>query len=149
MQEIERKFLVKNEDFKLNADKILHIVQAYLNRDSQRTVRIRIQNNTGFITIKGKSNNSGTTRFEWEKEIPVDEAQQLLELAEPGMIEKVRYIIPLENGLQFEVDEFLGEQAGLIVAEIELPDENTNFPHPDWLGKEVTGQKEFYNSNMK
>jgi len=148
MQEIERKFLVKNEDYKLDAHKILHIFQAYLNRDPQRTVRVRIQNNTGFITIKGKSNASGTTRFEWEKEIPVEDAQKLMTIAEPGIIEKVRYIIPLDNGLQFEVDEFLGEQAGLTLAEIELPDENTSFPLPDWLGKEVTGQKEFYNSNM-
>ncbi len=146
MKEIERKFLVKNDDYKLEADRIYHIIQAYLNRDPARTVRIRIQNGQRFLTIKGRSNTSGTTRFEWEKEIPLEEAQVLLDLAEPGVIEKVRYIIPLPNGLKFEVDEFLGEHTGLTLAEIELPTENTPFPKPDWLGKEVTGQKEYYNA---
>jgi len=149
MKETERKFLVQNDDYKLDAERILHIVQGYLNRDPKRTVRVRIQNGTGFLTIKGASDKTGTTRFEWEKEIPLEEAQALLELAEPGIIEKVRYVIPAGNDLYFEVDEFLGEQTGLTLAEIELPDPETPFTKPDWLGKEVTGQKAYYNSQMK
>ena len=149
MKETERKFLVKNEDYKLDTERILHIVQGYLNRDPQRTVRVRIQNGAGFLTIKGASDKTGTTRFEWEKEIPLEEAQALLELAEPGIIEKVRYVIPAGNNLFFEVDEFLGDQTGLTLAEIELPDPQTTFNKPDWLGKEVTGQKAYYNSQMK
>ena len=148
MKEIERKFLVKNDDYKLEAERILHIVQGYLNRNPQRTVRVRIQNGTGFLTIKGASDKTGTTRFEWEKEIPIEEAQALLELAEPGIIEKVRYVIPAGNNLYFEVDEFLGDQTGLTLAEIELPDPQTPFSKPEWLGKEVTGQKAYYNSQM-
>ena len=146
MKETERKFLVNNENYKLEAIAILHIVQAYLNRDPDRTVRIRIQNGQGYLTIKGPSNPSGLSRFEWEKEISIEDAKALLELAEPGIIEKVRYIIPIDNHLKFEVDEFLGEHAGLTIAEIELPDENTIFTKPQWLGKEVTGQKEYYNA---
>jgi len=149
MKEIERKFLVKNDDYKLEAERILHIVQGYLNRNPQRTVRVRIQNGTGFLTIKGASDKTGTTRFEWEKEIPIEEAQALLELAEPGIIEKVRYVIPAGNNLYFEVDEFLGDQTGLTLAEIELPDPQTTVAKPEWLGKEVTGQKAYYNSQMK
>ncbi len=148
MQEIERKFLVKNDDYKLEAGSLHHIVQAYLNRDPNRTVRIRIKDADAFLTIKGATNQSGMTRFEWEKEIPVEEARALLQLAEPGVIEKVRYIIPAANGLQWEVDEFLGDHAGLVLAEIELPDEKTPFEKPAWLGKEVTGQKEYYNSYL-
>ena len=148
MQEIERKFLVNNDDYKLEAERIHHIVQAYLNRDPNRTIRIRIKDGNAYLTVKGATNQSGTTRFEWEKEIPLNEAQALLQLAEPGLIEKVRYVIPAKNGLKWEVDEFLGEHAGLVVAEIELPDEHTPFEKPHWLGKEVTGQKEYYNSYL-
>ncbi len=148
MQEIERKFLVKNDDYKLQSSRYHHIIQAYLSRDPARTVRIRIKDATAYITIKGASNTSGTTRFEWEKEIPVAEARELIRLAEPGVIEKVRYIVPANNLLFFEVDEFLGEHEGLVVAEIELPDENTPFDKPEWLGEEVTGQSQYYNSSM-
>ena len=148
MQEIERKFLVKNDDYKLKAARYHHIVQAYLNRDPARTVRIRIKDASAYITIKGASNVSGTTRFEWEKEIPVEEARALIRLAEPGVIEKVRYIVPVNHHLFFEVDEFLGDHQGLVVAEIELSDENTPFDKPEWLGEEVTGQSQYYNSSM-
>ena len=148
MQEIERKFLVKNDDYKLEAVQVQHIVQAYLNRDPQRTVRIRIKNAHAFLTIKGASNESGTTRFEWEKEIPLEEAQALLKLAEPGIIEKVRYVVPTGDNLYFEVDEFIGEHEGLVLAEIELPDENTLFEKPDWLGEEVTGNPAYYNAQL-
>ncbi len=146
MQEIERKFLVKNEDYKLDASEVHHIIQAYLNRDPERTVRIRIDNGKAYITIKGKSDSTGTTRFEWEKEIPLEEAEKLIEIAEEGIIEKVRYIIPVENKLKFEVDEFLGDHQGLVLAEIELPSKDLPFQKPDWLGEEVTGKKEYYNS---
>jgi adenylate cyclase len=146
--EIERKFLVKDDSYKLQASRIHHIIQAYLNRNPARTVRIRIKDASAFITIKGNSNLSGTTRFEWEKEISLDDARQLIRLAEPGVIEKVRYVIPAENGLFWEVDEFLGEKEGLVLAEIELPDEKTTFEKPDWLGEEVTGQAPYYNANM-
>ncbi len=148
MLEIERKYLVVNDDYKLEATGILHIFQGYLSKDKERTVRIRIVNGQGFLTIKGKTNKTGTTRFEWEKKIDLEDAQKLMDLALPGIIEKIRYIIPVENNLKFEVDEFLGEHEGLVLAEIELPDENTNFKKPGWLGKEVTGNPDFYNSNM-
>ncbi len=148
MQEIERKFLVKNEDYKLEAAQVHHIVQAYLNRDPQRTVRIRIKNGQAFLTVKGASNNSGTTRFEWETEIPLEDARKLLELAEPGIIEKVRYIVPAGENLFYEVDEFLGDHKGLVLAEIELPAENTPFEKPAWLGEEVTGNQAYYNAQL-
>jgi len=148
MKEIERKFLVKNDDYKLEAERVHHIVQAYLNRHPARTVRVRINDARGFITIKGASDQSGMSRFEWEKEIPVEEARELIQLAEPGVIEKVRYVIPAGNGLKWEVDEFLGDHEGLVLAEIELPDENAEFKKPDWLGEEVTGKKEYYNSSL-
>jgi CYTH domain-containing protein len=146
--EIERKFLVKDDSYKLQASRYHHIIQAYLNRNPNRTVRIRIKDATAFITVKGNSNTAGTKRYEWEKEIPVEEARQLIQLAEPGVIEKIRYIIPADKGLFWEVDEFLGENQGLVLAEIELPDENTPFKKPEWLGEEVTGQSAYYNANM-
>ena len=148
MKEIERKFLVKSDAYKLQASKYHHIVQAYLSKDPSRSVRIRIKDAMAYITIKGASSASGMSRFEWEKEIPVEEARELMKLALPGRIEKVRYIIPADGDLFFEVDEFLGNHVGLVLAEIELPDEKTNFFKPDWLGDEVTGQKEYYNSYL-
>ena len=147
-KEIERKFLV-NGDFKAKSIHHQIIKQGYLSNDPKRTVRIRIIDNKGFITIKGVSNMTGTTRFEWEKEIPVNEANELLELCEPGIIEKTRYLIPEKSGLIFEVDVFYGENDGLIIAEIELPNENHPFEKPQWLGKEVTGNDKYYNSMLK
>ncbi len=145
MQEIERKFLVTNTNYKKQAQKITRIVQAYLNSTPERTVRIRIKGEKAFITIKGKGNKSGTTRFEWEKEILVQEAEQLLLLCEPGKIEKIRHEIKVENHV-FEVDEFLGENKGLTLAEVELTDEFEQFSKPNWLSIEVTGDKRYYNS---
>ena len=147
MKEIERKFLVAG-DFKKYAVKSYKIAQGYLSTVPERTVRIRIRDNQGFITIKGISNASGTTRFEWEKEIPLNEAENLLLLCEPTIIEKIRHIVPANDNLYFEVDEFLGENYGLIIAEIELPHENTAFTKPSWLGKEVTGQLKYYNAML-
>ena len=146
-KEIERKFLVKGE-FKKFAIKNYKIAQGFLSTVPERTVRVRIRDDKGFITVKGVSNTSGTTRFEWEKEISIIEAENLLRLCGPTIIEKIRYIIPTTNELYFEVDEFFGENEGLLIAEIELPEENAVFNKPDWLGNEVTGQVKYYNSML-
>jgi len=145
--EIERKFLVKNKDFKNLSYKEEVFKQGYLNSDKTRNVRIRVTNDKAFLTIKGASNASGTTRFEWEKEINRQEAEQLLLLCEPTIIEKKRYYIKNDD-LIFEVDEFYADNQGLILAEIELNSEHQKFKKPDWLGKEVTGNKEYYNSYL-
>jgi adenylate cyclase len=145
-QEIERKFLVKG-DFKNEAFKSTRITQGYLSSVPERTVRVRVKGDKGFITIKGIGNESGASRFEWEKEIPVDEVRDLLKICESGVIDKTRYLV--KNGdLTFEVDEFYGDNDGLTVAEIELPDEDTQFNRPAWLGEEVTGDVRFYNSML-
>ncbi|UUC46125.1 CYTH domain-containing protein [Flavobacterium cerinum] len=147
MQEIERKFLVKSESFITESQGHNRIVQGYLNSDPERTVRIRIKGNKGFLTIKGKGNDSGTTRLEWETEIPVSDAEKLLPLCEKGMIDKVRYDIRKGNHL-FEVDIFFGENEGLIIAEVELQSENESFEKPEWLGAEVTGDERYYNAYL-
>jgi CYTH domain-containing protein len=121
------------------------IVQGYLNSNPERTVRVRIKGGKGFLTIKGIGNESGMTRFEWEKEITVSEAEALLLLCEKGTIDKIRYNVIFENHL-FEVDVFQGENEGLIVAEIELQSENETFSKPNWLGNEVTSDERYYNS---
>ena len=145
MIEIERKFLVHSLDFITEAMQSEKIAQGYLNSAPERTVRIRIKNQKGFITIKGKGDESGTTRFEWEKEIDLHEAQALLELCETGVIDKTRYLIK-KGKHTFEVDIFEGENKGLIVAEIELSDANEVFEKPNWLGEEVTGDERYYNA---
>ncbi len=145
--EIERKFLVKSNDFKGEAYLKKNIKQGYLNSDKNRTVRIRIADDTAFITIKGTSNTSGTTRFEWEKEIDKNEAEQLLLLCEPSIIDKTRYLVQKEQHT-YEVDVFFGDNKGLQIAEIELTSEDENFEKPTWLGKEVTGDKKYYNSSL-
>jgi adenylate cyclase len=147
MNEIERKFLVTSTEFLSESIRSNRIVQGYLNSNPERTVRIRIKGTQGFITIKGKGNESGTTRFEWEKEIEVTEAEQLLLLCEDAVIDKVRYEIPFGKHL-YEVDVFEGDNKGLIVAEIELEDENESFEKPNWLGKEVTGDDRYYNASL-
>ncbi|MEE9362459.1 MAG: CYTH domain-containing protein [Cellulophaga sp.] len=147
MIEIERKFLVTSDAFKNEASSKQRIVQGFLNTDPERTVRIRIKDTLSFITVKGKSNTAGTSRFEWEKEIALKEAEELLQLCEEGILEKTRYNIHYENHL-FEVDEFYGANEGLIVAEIELQNENEKFTKPNWLGKEVTGDVKYYNSQL-
>lgn len=145
--EIERKFLV-NRDFRTFATKKIQIIQGYLSSIPERTVRIRIWAKKAFLTIKGKTNSSGTSRFEWEKEITPDEALELLDLCEPGVIRKSRYIIPADHNLVFEVDEFYGDNEGLILAEIELPQEDLPFKKPEWLGKEVTNIPRYYNAAL-
>jgi len=146
MQEIERKFLIRHE-FKPFAKKAIRITQGYLSSVPERVVRVRIYGDKGFLTIKGIGNASGTTRFEWEKEISVAEAQALLHLCEPGVIDKIRYLIEVEE-YTYEVDEFYGENEGLVIAEIELPSEDAAFPKPEWLGEEVTGDRRYYNSML-
>lgn len=147
MIEIERKFLVKSNDFKTLAFAQNRIAQGYLNSTSERTVRVRIKGEKGFLTIKGIGNESGMTRFEWEKEIPVEEALELLNLCETGKIEKTRYEIKFGSHV-FEVDEFFGENEGLIIAEIELSSETEFFEKPDWLGEEVTNDERYYNAYL-
>ncbi|WP_018336434.1 CYTH domain-containing protein [Butyricimonas synergistica] len=144
--EIERKFLVKG-NFKTESHVSTRVTQGYLSSSPERTVRVRIKGEKGFITIKGKGNASGTSRYEWEKEIPVEEARELLQLCEPGIIDKTRYLIRHEGHL-FEVDEFHGENDGLVIAEIELKNENENFSRPAWLGEEVTGDRKYYNAML-
>ncbi len=144
--EIEKKFLVKG-NFKDQAASATRIVQGYLSSVPERTVRVRIKGDKGYITIKGIGNSSGASRYEWEKEIPVNEVEELLKICEPGVIDKIRYNVKAGNHT-FEVDEFYGENQGLVVAEIELSSETENFEKPDWLGEEVTGDKKYYNSML-
>lgn len=145
--EIERKFLVKSDGFRQKATSQTRIVQGFLNTDPDRTVRVRIKGDKGFLTVKGASNESGTTRFEWETEITASEAANLIDLCEAGILEKIRFELPFGNHL-YEVDEFLGENKGLVLAEIELNHEDERFEKPDWLGEEVTGQVQYYNSQL-
>jgi adenylate cyclase len=144
--EVERKFLVKGE-FKNIASKETRIVQGYLSSVPERTVRVRIKGDKGFITIKGIGNTSGATRYEWEKEIPINEVEDLLKICEPGVIDKTRYLVKAGNHT-YEVDEFYGENQGLIVAEVELLSESERFDKPEWLGEEVTGDTKYYNSML-
>lgn len=147
MLEIERKFLVKNNAFKEESFGQERIIQGYLNSDPARTVRIRISGEQGFLTIKGLSNSGGTTRFEWEKEIDLKEAEALLALCEPGSINKMRYLVKAADKI-FEIDEFFDQNEGLIIAEIELNAADEYFEKPNWLGREVTGDQKYYNSQL-
>ncbi len=145
-QEIERKFLVKG-DFKKQAVKQTRITQGYLSSVPERTVRVRVKGDKGYITIKGIGNDSGASRYEWEKEIPIAEVNELLKICEPGVIDKTRYNVPVGDHT-FEVDEFYGENQGLIVAEVELKSESDKYTKPEWLGQEVTGDVRYYNSML-
>jgi len=145
-QEIERKYLVKG-DFKSLATKSTRITQGYLSSIPERTVRVRVKGDKGFITIKGIGSQSGASRYEWEKEIPVEEVNELLKICEPGVIDKTRYLVPVGKHT-FEVDEFYGENEGLILAEVELASENEAIEKPAWLGEEVTGDVRYYNSML-
>jgi len=141
-QEIERKFLIKG-DFKSFATSEYNIIQGYIS--SNPAVRIRIKNDKGYITIKGKINETGVSRYEFEKEIELKDAQDLMLLCKSGKIEKTRYNIPVGNHI-FEVDEFHGDNEGFVLAEVELTSENEEFIKPEWLGDEVTGNEKYYNS---
>lgn len=147
MIEIERKFLVVSEGYKSVAFKSTRITQGFLSTDPERTVRVRVKGTQGFLTIKGKSNTSGTSRFEWEKEIDLQEAEALLKLCKKGIIDKIRYEVKSNTHI-FEIDEFFGDNNGLVVAEIELNSEEEAFEKPSWLGTEVTGEVKYYNSQL-
>ncbi|MCC9042022.1 CYTH domain-containing protein [Myroides sp. M-43] len=145
MIEIERKFLVNSLDFIKQSYKHHKITQGYLNSHPERTVRIRLKDELAFITIKGKSNDTGTSRLEWEKQIDFNEANQLINLCEDYVISKTRYLI--KSGIHtFEVDVFHGDNEGLILAEIELSSETEAYNKSNWLGEEVTGDIKYYNS---
>jgi adenylate cyclase len=144
--EIERKFLV-NGDFRNFASASYEIVQGYLSHNEGNTVRVRVQGDKAFLTIKGKSQDGGLSRLEWEYSIPLSDGQALFGLCQGALIEKTRYIVPVHT-FRFEVDEFHGENAGLYLAELELPQPDSEFPRPIWLGREVTGQRRFYNAML-
>lgn len=143
--EIEHKYLVKNDNYKGMATATYRIRQGYLNRDPERTVRVRTKGEKGYLTVKGKTR--GATRLEFEYEIPVEDAEMMLGLCESPVLDKVRYIVPYK-GHTWEVDEFLGDREGLVTAEIELPSEEERYDIPDFIGKNVTGDPRYYNSNL-
>jgi len=147
--EIERKFLVGG-DFKPFATSSTHIAQGYIASGNGRTVRVRIRGDKGYLTIKGPSDQAGIVRFEWEKEISLEEAKALMSICEPGIVEKTRWLVPSEDGRHtWEIDVFEGDNKGLIMAEIELESEDEAFKKPDFIGKEVTGDRRFYNSHLR
>ena len=145
--EIEKKFLVSGDAFKSEAEKQVRITQGYLSTVPERTVRVRIKADKGYLTIKGKGNDSGASRYEWEREIPLPEAHELLELCEPGVIDKTRFLVKSANHT-FEVDEFYGDNEGLVVAEVELIAEDESFEKPAWIAEEVTGEERYYNAML-
>lgn len=147
MIEIERKFLVRSDAYKKEAFEQNRISQGYLNSDPERTVRVRIKGKQAFLTIKGKSSENGISRYEWETEVPFGEAEELMKICLPEIIEKNRFLVHSGEHV-FEVDEFLGANEGLTIAEIELSAEDSEFIKPEWLGEEVTGDKRYYNSYL-
>lgn len=146
--EIERKFLVKSTEFKVQATGCSHFVQGYITSPPAKTVRVRIADDKAYLTIKGSGSASGMSRFEWEMEIPGKDALALLGICEGGVIEKDRYYVPFA-GHTFEVDEFFGDNEGLVMAEVELSSEDEAFEKPEWLGQEVTGDSRYYNSSLR
>lgn len=145
--ETERKFLVRDDSFRSQAVRSIRIRQGYIAHEAGKTVRVRISDDKGFLTIKGPSAN-GISRLEWEREISLQDAEELMVLCSGGMIDKTRFIIPAAGGRKFEVDEFYGDNEGLVMAEIELGSEDEAFDRPSWLGEEVTGDRRYYNSNL-
>ena len=147
--EIERKFLVKSDAFIAQATTSYEIMQGYLCKDPEKTIRVRIRDTRAFLTIKSSLLRDGIAKFEWEKEIDLSDAKELMKICLPGAISKTRYIIEVKgNDLKWEVDVFHGRLEGRVLAEIELSDEDEAFERPDWLGEEVTGQPQYYNANM-
>lgn len=147
MIEIERKFLVTSNSYIKESFKCTRIIQGFLNTHPERTVRVRLKGKQGFLTVKGLSSEDGLSRFEWEKEISKSDTESLLKLCEKGIIDKLRYEVKIGNHI-FEVDEFFGENEGLVIAEVELNSEDEEFEKPEWLGEEVTGQNQYYNSQL-
>ncbi len=147
-QEIERKFLVLDDSFKHEAFSKSHIQQGYICSERGRTVRIRIKDNRAYLTIKGPSENGGLSRYEFEREIPLEDGKQMMQLCEPGIIDKTRWLV--KSGKHtFEVDEFFGDNEGLVVAEVELAHEEEPYEKPHFIGKEVTGDRRYYNSQLR
>ncbi len=147
--EIERKFLVKSDAFIAQATTSYEIMQGYLCKDPEKTIRVRIRDTRAFLTIKSSLLRDGIAKFEWEKEIDLSDAKELMNICLPGAISKTRYIVKDKgDSLKWEVDVFHGRLEGRVLAEIELSDEDEAFERPDWLGEEVTGQPQYYNANM-
>lgn len=147
--EIERKYLVTSNSYKQMAVARYHICQGYISREKTGTVRIRITDDKAFLTIKGKPAAGHFARYEWEKEIDVQEAKELMQLCQGTIIDKTRWIIPAkEEGLKWEVDEFHGKHEGLTLAEIELTSEEQEVEKPDFVGEDVTSDPRYYNANM-
>lgn len=146
-REIERKFLVEG-DYKSAAVSSSHIVQGYICSTGGRTVRVRLRDERAYLTIKGASDDGGLSRFEWETEIPSGDARELLHLAVGALIDKHRYLVPVGRHT-FEVDEFHGDNEGLTLAEVELTSVDEEYPCPEWLGREVTGDRRYYNSHLR
>ena len=147
--ETERKFLVVG-DFKSQSYNATRIQQGYIASNNGRTVRVRIRGDKGYLTIKGPSGLKGITRYEFDTEIPLDDARELMEICEPGIIDKTRYLVKSPDGRHtWEIDEFYGDNEGLVLAEIELSHESEDFQKPDFIGREVTGDRRFYNSHMR
>ncbi|MBP3354147.1 MAG: CYTH domain-containing protein [Bacteroidales bacterium] len=145
-KEIERKFLIKSDEYKINTQ-YSYLQQGYLSKQKERVVRVRVKDDKGYITIKGK--NDGATRVEYEYTIPSSDANEIIEnLCQKPVIEKRRYYYNSDDGHLWEIDEFLGDNEGLVVAEIELTDETETFNKPQWVGEEVTGDEKYYNSNL-
>ncbi len=147
MIEIERKFLVKSDKYKSEAFKVQLLSQAYLNNSPEKSVRIRIVDNEGFLTIKGPSYDGGLSRFEWEKNIPISEAKELMKLCVDQLILKKRYFVKYNN-IILEVDEFLNNNNGLVLAEVELKTTSQKIVLPDWIAEEVTGVNKYYNLSL-
>jgi CYTH domain-containing protein len=147
MLEIERKYLVRSSAYRDEAHAAVEIIQGFLNTHPDRTVRVRLSGDQGFITVKGRTDAEGVTRFEWEREIPPEEAKALLEICQEGVIHKIRHLVKSGRHL-IEVDEFRGENEGLVVAEIEIGKVDERIKKPDWLGEEVTGDPRYYNSQL-
>ena len=145
--EIERKFLVTDDSYKAIAFHSDRIAQGYICREGGNSARVRVRGEKGYITIKGPSTDDGLSRYEWEKEIPASEAWELMKLCHGGIIDKTRYLV--KSGRHtFEVDEFHGDNEGLVVAEVELEELDEKFECPQFIGKEVTGEKRYYNSHL-
>lgn len=148
-QEIERKFLVEGDAYRALAFDSSRIAQGYISSTGGRTVRVRIRDQRAYLTIKGPSADGGFSRYEFETEIPLADARDLLAICEPGIIQKTRYLVRAADDHVFEVDEFYGDNEGLVMAEVELQSPDEPYVKPDFIGREVTGDRRFYNSHLR
>lgn len=148
-QEIERKFLVRDDSYKRLSYNHTHIAQGYISSGNGRTVRIRIRDDRAFLTIKGPSLDGGLSRYEFEMEIPLADAHDLMRICQPGIVQKVRWLVRAADGHVFEVDEFEGDNEGLVMAEVELGSADEHYEKPDFIGKEVTGDRRYYNAHLR